>query len=114
MWTLKHRGSVSQWCKVLQFCRSFVWWLCSCWGSECWVVPGSLKGLVAQGGISLPWLLTPGRHWMLVMESCDRVPAWNSLAPQRSDDCCGVLSSQQFAQYPPAFEKGGGRRGTKL
>lgn len=50
---------------------------------------------------------------MSVTESCECVPALNALAPRRSDDHCGVLSSERLAQCPGS-EKEGGRRGTKL
>lgn len=77
------------------------------------MLPWQLEGVVAQGEISLPCLLTPGRALDVSEESCERVPACTALAPQGSDDCCGVLSSEQFAQYP-GFEKESGRRGTKV
>lgn len=73
-----------------------------------------LEGVGAQGEVSLPWLLTPGRALDVSDgELCECVPALDALAPRCSDDCCGVLSSEQFAQYPGS-EKEGGRRGTKL
>lgn len=53
---------MSHWCKIMQFCRFFS-------GGYAVTVAGDLsvalfwqlEEVVAQGEISLPWLLTPGR-----------------------------------------------------